>query len=286
MSASALSSIHLALLYTLVVAVLDVLLRALQRQQDRSWGIALLGSWAGALVLVFCVDWRMLSLSLKDFSLLILAGVCWALMVWFDFKAQAFADASLNSIINSVRALVMLLVGYLLFNETLGLNAVCGGLLIFLGVRVCLWGTDRRSRAGVGFRLLSVFFGSAAVVVDKYMSSRIDIWLIVFVGYFVPGLLYLMVKPHDWRSQLQVASRQQRGLLTLIIFLYVIVGPLFVFAFAKGALGATFLISQSRLVLVLMLAYFFLQERNNLRQRALGAVLSSIGLWFILEGAR
>ncbi len=85
----------LAVIYAAGVALLDILVRSMQRTRDRSWAAAFVGSWAGAAVLCPLLVGRDPNLAAAVVPLLGLSGVLWAAMVYCDFKALEFADASL-----------------------------------------------------------------------------------------------------------------------------------------------------------------------------------------------
>ena len=272
----------LALLYVLGVSVLDVLMRALQKDRDQSWAIAVVASWVGAAVLLPFVNFNNFHISPSTAVLFLLSGILWATMVYWEFKSLVAIEASTSVIISALRTILLSIIGYLFFHEHLTVADLLGATTICAGILVALPSSVFRRPRGLFLRLGSVFVGGAAIVTDKALVLLTDLSVVIWAGYLLPGLFYVFVRPPNWKTQLSLGSKQRQTLIAFAIALYVIIGPILVTAFSIGNLSSTFFITQIRIVFVLILAALFLKERKNLVRRCLGGGMCLIGVTLII----
>jgi hypothetical protein len=173
------------------------------------------------------------------------------------------------------------LIGALFFDEKFTLWDTCGAILTFTGVILACPLHRGASRAGIGFRLVSIAASSVAIVTEKVLAQQTAIELIIVGGYLIPAGLYLVVRPRNWREQCVLGSIKRRSLIGLYAILYTLMGPVFVVAFAFGNLGETFVISQCRPVLIMVFGAILLHERSHIPRQCVAAIVTLIGLYLL-----
>lgn len=275
---------YLALLTVVAASALDIVTRALQKKRDQAWAIATIGSWTGTLILLpFSINsLGGLIITPAVVGLFLLSGLLWTLMVYWDFKSMMYADASFNLLLTSFRTIFLALAGWWLFEEVLTQADLLGTLAIFGGVFVASPPSVFRKPRGALIRLGSVAAGAAAIVLDKVLVGLTDVRIVIFMGYLLPGIFYLFMRPSDWKKELRFESSRRIVLFLLAVALYVFIGPVFVSAFGLGQMSSTFIIGQSRLVLVLLLGALILRETDHMLRRCLGVLLCVLGITLVL----
>jgi drug/metabolite transporter (DMT)-like permease len=292
---------NLAVLSSLIMVALELVMRALQRERDQSWFLALLGSWSGGVLLLLLIPYTTLSLAPSTIILLAVAGTSWAISVLAEFKSHTSLPVGLGALVASLHTVLLVIIGAIFFGEPFTLPDILGTALTVAGVLIACKGNSSESPGepnqnatvsrkriapwlarGTWLRLLAVIAGAAAVVAEKVLIQRAPIELILAGGYVIPGTLYLILKPSNWRDQCILGSSQRTALIGLYTLLFTAVGPLIVLSFTMGSLGETFVILQSRFVLIVILGAIILRERTGLLRRGIGMVITALGLYLMI----
>lgn len=271
-----------AILSGLIMVALELVLRALQRERDQGWYLSALGSWAGGVILLPFIPYATLSLSPLTIVLLIIAGTSWAISVIADATSHATLPVGVGALLASMRTILLVIIGAVFFGEPFTQRDVLGTVLAIAGVLIACARVPRGSLHGVWIRLVGVLASGAAIVTEKALAQRTAIELVIAGGYIIPGVLYLFLRPNNWREQLRMGSPRRLALLGVYVLLYMVIGPVFVLAFAFGNLGETFVIFQSRLVLTTLLGALILHERTGLYTKLLGMSVTLVGLYLVM----
>ncbi len=271
-----------AILSGLIMVALELVLRALQRERDQGWYLSALGSWAGGLVLLPFIPYATLNLSPLTVVLLIIAGTSWAISVIADAKSYVTLPVGLGALLTSLRTILLVIIGAVFFGEPFTPRDVLGSVLAIAGVLVVCARIPGGNLNGVWIRLVGVFASGAAIVTEKALAQRTAIELVIAGGYIIPGVLYVFLRPKNWREQLRMGSPRRLLLLGVYVLLYMVIGPVFVLAFAFGNLGETFVIFQSRLVLTTLLGALILHERAGLATKLFGMSVTLVGLYLVM----
>jgi drug/metabolite transporter (DMT)-like permease len=272
-----------AILSALIMVALELVLRALQRERDQGWFLSALGSWAGGLVLLPFIPYSTLDLSPLTIFLLIVAGSSWAISVIADVTSHATLPVGLGALLASLRTVLLVIIGALFFGDPFNGRDMLGTVLAIVGVLIACSRKSGGSLTGIGIRLVGVVASGMAIITEKALAQRTAIELVIAGGYIIPGILYLILKPNNWREQLERGSPRRTALIGLYTILYMMIGPFFVVAFAFGNLGETFVIFQSRLVLTTLLGAIILHERTGLAWKLFGMSVTLVGLYFVMR---
>lgn len=264
-----------------IMVALDLTLRALQRERDQAWFLCALGSWAGGIILFPFIPYSNLSLQPLTTVLLCLAGGAWGVSVLCESKSHASLPVGVGALLSSLRTVILVVIGVVFFNEPLTTHVIIGATCIITGVFISCPLQTRAELSGITLRLVAVLASAIAIVTEKALAQQTTIELIIAGGYVVPGILYLSMRPTDWRNQCAIGPSKRAALIALYTLLYAAIGPVFVAAFAFGELTETFIIFQGRIALLMLLGALLLKERTDLPRRCLGMVAVLAGLYFV-----
>lgn len=270
-----------ALISGIIMVVLDLTLRALQRERDQSWYLSTLGSCVGGVILLPFIPYSTLALHPLTFTLLFLAGSLWGVSVFCDLKSHASLPVGVSALLSSLRTVILIAIGIMFFEEPLTAYFLIGATIIIAGVFISCPLQTNSDLHGISLRLTAVLASAVAIVTEKALAQRTAIELIIACGYVVPAILYLIMRPENWREQCAGGSRRRKGLIGLYTLLYAAIGPVFVVAFAFGKISDTFIIFQGRIALLMLLGALLLKERTDLPRRCLGMVAVLAGLYFV-----
>ena len=273
----------LALLSSLNLVALELTLRALQRERDQGWFLSLLGSLVGGIILLPFIPFASLDLAPITIALLGVTGIAWAVSILAEFKSHSSLEVGVGALIASSRAILLVMIGAMLFGETLTLYDSIGAALAIAGVMIACPLHHGPHLKGLGLRLVAVAASTVAIAAEKYLAQRTAIELVIVGGYLIPAAVYLMLRPGNWREQCTLGPPRRRLLIFLYTIFYTLIGPTLVVAFALGNLGETFIISQSRLVLIMLLGALLLHERRHLLRRCVATMITLVGLYLLVE---
>ncbi len=214
-----------------------------------------------------------------SFVLTLIVSVGYMLSTAAYFEVLRYTDVSLLTIFGSLRSVCTLIGAYALFGEVLNLHQLIGMCLVFLGIVV----TQRRHRTHLTARtlaLVSVFVLCVGLgqVAERYISHHMNIYLYLCLAYCIPsGALFLI----QYRKQQRPLLRKKHTIGTgLIVASTLAVGSVLLMRAIQYAPTATqpSIVSQSRVVITVILAALFLHERTHLRTKLFSAVLCVLGL--------
>jgi len=201
----------------------------------------------------------------------------------FSFKALKYIEASKLAVIFSFGALVSILFSAIFLKEVLTLPVVLGALLIIVAIAI-VSGKDAFSlkNKGMSYALISCFLGGLALVNDGYLLRFSEAVSYTAVAFLLPGILLLLLYP---KSTMRFNKILRPGILGKMILLSAVWGVsaiAFYLAIEKGVLVSQISpISQTRIILTVLLSAVLLKERQNLLAKIMAGVLAVAGIMLI-----
>ena len=198
----------------------------------------------------------------------------------FLFKAYSDGEASRITILGSSSTLWVIVGAMLFLGESFDLTKTVGVALILLGV--ILVSLKRESLAfsrGDVFALGSATCYGLAFVNDAFILREANALSYTSIAFLLPGLLMLAVKPRLVRNLKQFLKPRVLAKMSVFSLFYSVAAITVYMAYQKGG-GAAQLgsISQSVVILTVILAAIFLGERENLAKKSIAAILTTIGV--------
>ncbi len=233
------------------------------------------------------------AIPLKDFLYLAISGVVGVGIGDMLFmKSLKMLGAGFNAIVSCLYTPLMILAGVFIFSETISIRLILGAILVVSAIVVSsLDDMDKRPKhlvTGILIGTLSILANVTGAVLFKGLLHRYSLFYIIWVRLFM-GCLFLLLfyvfhpKRRELLSGLEL-SRNWVGLgISGILGTY-----LAILAWTLGlrhlpvSLIAVF--SQLTVIMIIVLAYFFLREQLSIR-RMVSAALAVGGAFITLVGA-
>ncbi len=220
-----------------------------------------------------------LSLSAELMGLLALSGGLWFISCLFSLKADQHIEVSLTSLLAQVQLILVCVGGVLLFGEGISWHKALGIVLILAGLGTRRGVSSFRS-IGVFYKVICTIFAAAAMLTDKYLSSRVDPGLIALIGFGLPFLLSVLQQ----NGRLPDILAFSRNIRFGNVFVGLLAG-LFYYALIR-ALGVApislvFPLFQLNLVVITLLGFKYLAESDNPAWRLTAAGLVTVGAFVI-----
>jgi len=203
----------------------------------------------------------------------------------FVYKAFKESPASEVSILFSSSSAWAVISAVLFLGEKLNSTDILGIVSIILGVVVIYYQKSNwkiesgHVYAVLGALMFGVAFTNDAFILNKYNSVP----PYIFLAFILPALAILLYKPSLIKSLPHYFSKEIFGKLILTSSVYAI-SAITIFAAYKAGGKASVInpISQSSVVLTVIMSYFFLNEKDKLSQKIIGSILVFAGALLLI----
>jgi len=195
-------------------------------------------------------------------------------------NAFKLSEASEVSVISSSRSLWILFVAIPFLNESLTTKKVLGTLLVVLGVVIVSWtGKKFKLKKGHLFALLAAFLFGVAFVNDAFLLHSFSFPSYTVMAFFLPGLFLLLLKPKSIKK-MKLFFNFNRLVKMVLLAIFYGTAALAIYASyqAGGEASQIAPISQSSVILTVLLAAIFLNERGRFVNKIAGAIAVFIGV--------
>lgn len=201
-------------------------------------------------------------------------------------KTLQLVEASAFPILFATQAIWVMSIGVLFFDETLNIRQVIGALLVLGGVALL----TKRPKAISKFKLersvvlgllTGLLFGLASVA-WAYVGRHADTVSWTALGFIGPAIVVLLARPQAARKLKPFFSGEVAGSMVLLCLIFSVSGVTLLQAYQSGNLSVVAPLRQTGIIVTLLLGVFFLHERDNLRRKVLGALISFVGALLII----
>jgi drug/metabolite transporter (DMT)-like permease len=276
----------LTLLSVLGVSIANILQRALMKDYRSD-------PYSYAVVFQFLIAVLILPIALlsgfqlprfnTDLLFFVIAAILWAGASIFNFKALKQIEASEVIILSSVRVIITIIASIFFLEETftslniLGTIAILASVVVITNIKSGL-----KFNRGILYTFLMALFSGLAIVVDGFNVRRTDVISYNTIVNFLVVFILLLYSPKAI-NQLKLFSDSDffKKMLPLGIFAS-LQGFLYLFAQASG--GNTSLVGtirQSSVIVTVILAIFFLNEKDHLIRKFIAVALVTLGVFLL-----
>ena len=222
---------------------------------------------------------------IKVWPFLLLNGVLVAIASISMFQATKYTEAGEYTIIGTFSAFINLFVVTIFLHESLTVSKILGTILIILSIFTVTEFSKHKKitwHKGHLYTLLSASAFGAVFASESYVASQIGVLQDLLVGFFLPGIIVLALKP---RALNRVKELLNRGYLSKILsfsILYLL-GAITVFgAYVQGGdAGKIYGISNSTVIVTVVLAAIFLGEKDKALKKILATISAFAGIMLL-----
>lgn len=217
--------------------------------------------------------------------LLLLNGVVIAVASLSMFEALKHTDAGEFTILYTLSAPVNLLVVTIFLHEALTWQKILGTILVIASILIV---TKRESgkkfkiHKGHIFSLLSAICFGSIFASESYVVSQIGVIQDLLLGFFLPGMIVLLIRPSSIKNIKKIVSFKNIGRMSIFAILYLF-GAVTIFAAytAGGDAGKIYGLSNLTVITTVIFGVIFLKERNNLLLKTLAMISAFAGVIFL-----
>jgi drug/metabolite transporter (DMT)-like permease len=273
----------LSMMGVVAIAVSNLLQRTLMKdEQSNVFAYSLVFQLAcGALVGLFALARGFVMPPIQDLlPSFVIITVLYAAGTLFRFKALQKTGVGEVTILSSSRALWTIAVALLFLGESFSLLKFAGVVLVLGGLALVQMKKEAfKLNEGSLYALAAALCYGVAFANDTYILRQSDAISYAAVAFLLPGLLIFAINPgvsRKMKPMLRVPVLLKMALLGIIYSAASIATYL---AYQEGGTAAQLApISQSVVVLTVLLAAIFLGERDHLVRKLIAAILVMAGV--------
>lgn len=196
----------------------------------------------------------------------------------FYYQSFKSKSVSISAVLATISSVITTFLGILLYGESSNLIKFIGSAFIIIAIFIVNFHKNSHFDKYNWYALLGGIFYGFAYTLDKHfvLNSSPDFYQIVLC--FSVGMASLVFSPARIIKELR---QFHSGLLvsilssTLFFFLY---QKFYFLAYTRGGeVGRIDVLNNTTIFIVILLEYFLLNDRTNLRQKLLSAVVAVIG---------
>jgi len=253
------------------------------RSNPYSYGIAfhfLLGLLNLGVALFYGSQFSLFS---GNFLLLLLSSFLWAITTIFLFKALQLLEASEVTIVSTLRVVITIVASVIFLNEVFNIQNILGAVIIVISTLLVVnLKNGFKLNKGLIYTLLMALFAGLAIVIDSANVQHYDVLAYNTITNFLIGLMILAFYPRaikQWRhfTQLNFLKKMlplgifstAQGIMYLMALTYV------------GNTAQIGTIRQASVIITVLLAVIFLNEKDNLARKLLATILVTIGVFLL-----
>lgn len=242
-------------------------------------------SIVGVILLSFAIPH---GLTLPNFSTLLLPAAI--AIVFFGVGHIMYAktlqrvEASTFSVLFATQAVWIMLLGIMLFNESLTSLQIAGSLLIFGAVALLVKNIRSLSiDKGTALGLLTGLLFGVAITAWSYVGRHTDGLSWAAISFVGTALVVLAIKPKTALALRPLYKRQLLSKLLLLGCFYALGSITMLFAYKEGTFTIVSPLRQTAIVVTVLLALLFLKnERNNILKKTIAALICFVGVFMIV----
>lgn len=221
-----------------------------------------------------------LSLTFNFIILVLLSTPAYLLL----YRAYQLIGASEVALFLTTGRLWNVVGAFLFLHETLTLQRICGAIIITLGIVVVLYDKKKFTvNKGMLFALIAAFLFGMNDINGFYILKSFDATNFLIYSEFLPVFALLVIQPTIIKK-LKYYLTKGNSLKVSLLSLCDAIGMLALYlsfqaggkASVIGPLGAT------RVLVTVLLATVILNEKKNLKNKIIGAVVTVIGVILLL----
>jgi drug/metabolite transporter (DMT)-like permease len=199
-------------------------------------------------------------------------------------KTLQVVEASAFSVLFATQAIWIMLLGILLFNESLTILQIIGAIVIFCSVGLLVKNIkalklDRGTLLGL---LTGLLFG-IAITAWSYVGRHTDGISWAAISFVGTSLVAFLARPQSAKHMGMLFKSKVLLSLGVLTVFYAIGSLTMLYAYKEGTFSVVTPLRQSSIIITTLLALLFISaERNRIRRKLIAAALCFIGVLLII----
>lgn len=210
----------------------------------------------------------------------LISTILWALTTVFSFSSIKRLEAGEATIIMSAGTLISIFLGIIFLHEPLTLRLFFGTAIVLLAIWIVT--TEKlsfTSKKGLIFALLAAACSGIAVVNDAIILKTYEAFSYTAIMSFLPGFILLAFFPKRLIKIVPNLDKKFISGMIVLCFLYAIQAITYYLAFQSGApVSQLSPITRASVVLTVILAALFINERKDLFRKIIAAFVMTLGV--------
>ncbi|MCD4705444.1 DMT family transporter [bacterium] len=197
---------------------------------------------------------------------------------WLTFSALKTINVSTYQIVNQARHIFILISGLILFAEAIVIDKLLAIIFITIGVIIALYKKVKIDRdKGIILAILSTLANVLALIFVKFAIRDFSEIAIASLELMAVGLLGFILMKFNTNTLLKEFKINKWGLILAGLFFGF--SEIFLFiALKTGEISKVIPVAQSSLIFGLLIGIIFMNERENLIQKIIGASIIISGI--------
>ncbi len=199
-------------------------------------------------------------------------------------KTLQLVEASAFSVLFATQAVWIMLLGVLLFGESLTILQLIGSIIIFASVGLLVKNvTALKLDKGTAYGLVTGILFGIAIISWSYVGRYTDGISWAAVSFAGTALVALIVKPRSIKHMKHLFSSKVISSLLILTVFYAIGSLAMLYAYREGTFSVVTPIRQSSILITTLLALLFISaERTRVMRKLIAAALCFIGVAMIV----
>lgn len=214
----------------------------------------------------------------------LIVGTFSSLAYVLSYRAYQMIGAAEIAIFLSTGSLWRVLGAFLFLHEALTPTHILGTFVIISGIVLALFNERRfKINKGIVLVLFAAFFFAFSDISGYHILKTMDASSYQIYTQFLPVLLLILTFPRTIKK-LEYYFTKERALKMTLLSIGDVLGMLALFlAYQAGGKASVISpLSATRVILTVILAAIFLGERDNMKNKLIGAVVTVVGIMLLL----
>ncbi|MFH1306440.1 MAG: DMT family transporter [Candidatus Micrarchaeota archaeon] len=213
-----------------------------------------------------------------NWILMALAGVFYAVFIYFTFKGSQTVEGSIRPILGQTEIIWGMLLAFLFLSEVITGQKIFAGLLILAGSVICIYRPGGKFKlAGVGLILFAALFVASGHVIDRVNSQLFPPLIYAIPLFIIPTIIFFaMMGKKAFERTGKVFEK--RPWVSLLLSAFAAVSHVFLLlSLAKIEASVVIPLFNTFVIVAALGGIIFLKERKGWVQKIVGALLAFIG---------
>lgn len=180
----------------------------------------------------------------------------------------------------TLRAVVTTVVATIFLGETVHTNQLVGMILIFSAILITQnLKKIKLNLEGTLLAILASFIFGIGNVFERVILKEMNIYLYLAPAFIIPGVILFVFQTSRLSGKKITLTKVTTSHILTVGVISALSGILSMYAIIQApSAGHYAFVNQTRVIMVAIFAYIFLQERGNIKRRIFAAFLCTLGL--------